>query len=426
MKRDPSKLKPTAFAGVFEVVGQKGRYQVRKKFTNEKTGKRDEVDRAIAAKSPADADRELQRLVLARQEKHAPPDQIRWSTYAAIWLERKSRTIAPGTRDRYARTLMRYLVGRPAGKDGPAIKAHPLASFYVDKTSQGDVVDWRDGLPGIETTVNSIFAVVKTMMADAAAEYRLPCSPAERITKLEEAPSHSEDDPNLLTAEQLSELLAAVQRVAPQWHAIFSAMACTGMRPGEASVLRWEDVREHDARRGPHLLVRRSQSRRHVRETTKTNKWRYPPLHPLLRDALRAHRRAQLTAQGQGSVSSQMNALRRAESGWCFPTRDGRSPVAPQTVRNALLDIQARLEREMAGDDSPILRLTPKGLRRTFNDLTRQVAEKQIVQDIMGHSDERMTERYSVVRGAERTLAVTRALSAVRDRGGNPGGAPTV
>jgi integrase len=46
------------------------------------------------------------------------------------------------------------------------------------------------------------------------------------------------------------------------------------------------------------------------------------------------------------------------------------------------------------------------GLRRTFNDLLRQVSSGEVVRSIMGHLGERMTEHYSHVRGDEKAIAV--------------------
>jgi integrase len=411
MRRKQAEMKKTAFPGVFDLGG--GLYQVRGRRLSKKTGRQKEIDQQVEARSAAHANQIRETLLDDALEASQAPDRLpRVSTFVDIWIARKKPDLAPSTLDRYVREMAIHLVGREADGQLEAHAPHPLADVYVDKVTHGDVIDWRNSLPGNPTTVNSIFRTFKGMLCDAWVTYALPGTcPAERVKARKEPPVYTDEDPNLIPRDELFELLSGVQRVAAlKWYALFSLMAFTGTRPGEATVVRWEDVREEDARHGPHIAIRRSHWRGHIREVTKNDLWRRPPLPLELRDILRALRREQMAEQGVGGAAAQMNALRRAESGWLFPTRSGNAPCATQTARNALIDAQDAIARELADSSPYYLSLTPKGLRRTFNDLLRQQSPGLVVRSIMGHADERMTERYAPVRGAEKTAAVVTAL----------------
>jgi len=58
-------------------------------------------------------------------------------------------------------------------------------------------------------------------------------------------------------------------------------------------------------------------------------------------------------------------------------------------------------------------RITTHGLRRTLNNLTRQVSTGEVVRSIIGHSTERMTEHYSWIELDEKRAAITGVLRLV-------------
>ncbi len=62
------------------------------------------------------------------------------------------------------------------------------------------------------------------------------------------------------------------------------------------------------------------------------------------------------------------------------------------------------------------------GLRRSFNNLARQVAGGIIVRSIVGHADEAMTEHYSHVGGAEKLAAVEGMVKLIPGLNGESGG----
>jgi integrase len=66
---------------------------------------------------------------------------------------------------------------------------------------------------------------------------------------------------------------------------------------------------------------------------------------------------------------------------------------------------------------------TPRGLRRTFNDLARAANVEAIVtRSISGHATERMQEHYSTVHGGEQRAALARVIRLVDHRSAHPNG----
>jgi hypothetical protein len=62
------------------------------------------------------------------------------------------------------------------------------------------------------------------------------------------------------------------------------------------------------------------------------------------------------------------------------------------------------------------VRFTPRGLRRTANDLAREAkVEAFITKSISGHATERMREHYSTVRAGEQRESIGWVLRLVRE-----------
>jgi integrase len=70
--------------------------------------------------------------------------------------------------------------------------------------------------------------------------------------------------------------------------------------------------------------------------------------------------------------------------------------------------------------------LTPHGLRRTFNDLARRVANREVVQAMTGHTTEAMFTHYSMVDAEEKKAVQAGVLRLVESgrKSGTFGGTP--
>jgi integrase len=193
---------------------------------------------------------------------------------------------------------------------------------------------------------------------------------------------YDDANPNILSASELARVIEAMQRRSFQSYALCLTLALTGLRKGEATALRWVDL---DYEAGI-IRVVRSQWRGMV-GTPKTGKARTVPMTTELATVLREQQR-RLAESPLG------------KEGWVFPGRNG-GVIAMNALRTALATAlkQAGIGR----------RFTVHGLRRSFNNRSRQVAGEIVTRSITGHVSQEMTEHYSHV-GREEKLAAAASV----------------
>jgi integrase len=152
------------------------------------------------------------------------------------------------------------------------------------------------------------------------------------------------------------------------------------------------------------LLVRQSHTEGdEVMATTKTKIRQRITLPPVLVDVLRWHIATQLWT----------DAMRQSEL--LFPAEDGRF-----RTRSALRKPFATV----AGAIGLKKHVSPKSMRRTFQDLARAAEVKDIVtRAISGHATETMQHHYSTVAADEKKLAIAKVIDLAGVRGTLAGGA---
>jgi integrase len=96
---------------------------------------------------------------------------------------------------------------------------------------------------------------------------------------------------------------------------------------------------------------------------------------------------------------------RHVHTGWIFPSRVGQPHHNASCMRKAFIDClnQLGLGRSFSSH----------GLRRTANNLLRQVASGEVTRAITGHVTVQMTEHYSHIGAGEKRAAVEKVLSLV-------------
>jgi integrase len=369
-------MKPTRYPGILML--DKNSYRIRLRVIDPKTGKLKEVDRqrdctlAEAVALQAEWRNELE------DGGNQVRQRVKLQDYARSWLAIRLTRLKPSTARRYAEILDLHIV--------PG-----LGEIFLDALAQADITGWmmKEGKQHSPRTVGNFLRVLRALLRDAVAELELPRDPCARV-KPPRAEGYSEEAPNLLAPEELRMLLHVMETEFPEWYALTLTLAYTGLRWGEATALKWSDV---DKERGV-IWVRRSNWFGQIVET-KTGKKRSVGLPPQLGEVLEDRRRKTPPVEG----------------GWVFATKKG------ELIRGSTLGKPLQKALQRAGITHNV---TPHGLRRTFNNLARQVVSGEVVRAITGHSTVAMTEHYSHVDAAEKRTAALRVIDLVS--GGSSGG----
>lgn len=394
----------TRFPGVFRLSD--GRYQLRWKVTCLKTGR--ELERApiVEAKSAADA-AQMRSDLQAATTGEPLAKRMKVGEYSTSWLTGKRKTLKPSTLDRYARTIAHHVVPQ-------------LGDHYVDTLTHQDIAEWRDAQDDKTSTINSRLRILKTMLADATIALDLPRDPSLRVAALSATggEGYSEEEPNSLTADELALFLETAQREVPRrWHPLFATLAFTASRVGEATALKWDDITDIESPDGEGCIrIRRAHWRGRVGTQKTGNRVRVLPLPKELGAILRDHRRALHARLDDDKLTRRKREglLAGLAAGWVFPNDKG-GPTAAQVVRKPLMKVLAALNKKALEDETAgVDHLTTHGLRRTMNNLLRQVTHGEVVRSVTGHVTERMTEHYSHVRVEEKATAVAQVISLVR------------
>jgi integrase len=347
-----------------------GRKRIRLRVVDPRTGRMKEVDRVIegTVEEAAALRTELRRKV--RDDGGGAVQIPRLGDYATSWLKSRIVGLKASSSSRYAEVLDTYVLPY-------------LGDFFLDRITESDVREWQArvarGRAG--ATVNGALVMLRMVLEDAVDQYDLPKNPARRVRRLPVRKA-TDEEPNLLTGPELGRVLRWLCTKEPGTHALGATLALTGLRYGEATALTWSDL-DVD---GGIIRVRRAQWHGVV-STTKTGTTRTVPLVGELADTLRKHRTRLLVRQVEG-----------LGEGWVFPgPRGGLLP--PNALRFPL-------KRALKGCGIT-KRVSVHGLRRTFNNLARQVAGDIVTRSITGHVTASMTEHYSHVGADEKLRAAS-------------------
>jgi hypothetical protein len=374
-----------------------------------RTGRINEHQRVLRDVTLAEAERERHRLRcdvldLVSGRRQLP---MLWSKYAASLFEAKvaeDQIKSAKGREKWATTLARLI---------PV-----LGHLYVDEVRPAHLIAWRDqvarwmrdGMPSTRkrdknklvglapATANGWISVLKVICRAMTKHFELERDPSDAIGYFPVPRAYTREQPNALTPAQASAFLNKMRELHPQHYAMTFLGFAIGARPSTLRPLR---------RRGPNadllwdqrlLLLRRSHSLGHeVMDSTKTGLDQEIPLPDVVIQVLKEH-----AASLEG---------RMASSEYLFPSTTGglRSRSA---LDKPFRDVMAALKWG--------LHLTPRAMRRTFQDLARKADVHDLVtRAISGHATERMQRHYSTAQreeilGAVRRVAMQLAAEAPR------------
>jgi integrase len=335
----------------------------------------------------------------------APSTLPFWSDYAVSLLERK---VNEGT-ILSAKTRVQWI---------SVLKCHLIPAFghlRVDEMTRRIYFQWRDTVATkikageySPHTVNDWLAIFAVVTNAAFEEYEIDrASPTRTVVKFDtrEHPTYTEEEPNSLTAEETVRFLTKMRELFPQHYAMVALGFATGLRPSSLRAFRRSGKTADLHLEEGLLYVRRSHTvSDEVMGTTKTG----VPQHITLPKALVAVLRWHIDTLPEGPMT---------ESELLFPSETGsfRAPSA--------------LDKPFAAVSKAIgLRkhITPRAMRRTFQDLARKAKVEDIVtRAVSGHATETMQHHYSTVHQEEIHDGLARivALAGLTERPANETGA---
>lgn len=371
---------------------QDGRFYIRQRVTDPRTGKKRDISKPVATKTAREALFILQKEVQKIKDGvvDEPATQTRFRDFAVSLLERKvqdGEVKSAMTRQKWGVTLEHHLC--PAFGD-----------ILMDRLSRADIVAWREKVNGrvqagelSPPTANGWLSILKVIVNTYVADNELDRNPVAKVKTFKRAGfrSYTEEEPNSLLPNEVPGFLVKLKEMYPQHFAMVALGFATGLRPSSLRPLR---------RRGEHadvlwesgvILVRRSHTvKDEVMEATKTGLDQRIALPKDLMDILRWHE----DSLPEGPM---------ADSDLLFP-----SDIGGFRARSCL----DRPFRIVAKELGLRKKITSRAMRRTYQDLARAAQVKDIVvRSVSGHATEAMQHHYSTVSGDEQREGIGRVVA---------------
>lgn len=371
---------------------QGGGFHVRGRTVDPRTGKMREVNWALPNVGKArDAfswlQAELEKIrsgIVAEQPSSAPQFRV----YAKAVLQRKldlGKIRSAAGREKWENIVDNHLI--PAFGD-----------VFIDQLRTSDIKGWQTTIAGkikacamAPTTANTILGVMRQITDEAVVDYdsRDPMRGIDPFDTREHN-TYTEEEPNSLSPDLVPTFLAKMRELHPAHYAFAFLGFTTGLRPSSLRPLRRDGANADLKWQDGVLLIRRSQTiGDDVMETTKTDLHQRLTLPKELLDVLRWH------------VDEQLLHTPMRMSDLLFPSTNGG--FRARSVLDKPFD-------EVSKSVGLKFNFTPRGMRRTYQDLARAAGiHDAVTRAISGHSTPAMQLHYSTARGGE----VKHALSKV-------------
>jgi integrase len=380
MSTRPKKTKNKVY-GIKE-IGPK-LFLVRIDQVDPRTGQALDIRRRVHCDRIEDAVVEREKIRSEILRGRTEDNRVRLADYAESWLSGRLASLKPSTAARYADTMDRHIL--------PG-----LGDFYLDAIDSRDVLEWFKNVSEgkAASTANGYLRILKVLMADAVAQYRLMSDPTARIRAIPERGREdleSDDPVNMLTVEEMQLFVRALRERWPQWFTMLYVEFATASRFSEVSALRWEDI----DKKGGVLRIRRGNWRTIVSSAKIDRQRRTIGLTDELETLLDEWRELLVRSKH-----------RHLDSGWVFPSRVGK----PHHNSSCL----TKVFKDCLGVIGVKRRFSSHGLRRTANNLIRRFASGEVARAITGHVTTRMTEHYSHIDPSEKKAAVEGMLTLIR------------
>ncbi|HEU4411161.1 MAG TPA: tyrosine-type recombinase/integrase [Polyangiaceae bacterium] len=383
-----------------------GGYQVRARATDEATGRERDVVKNLPKASLGEAEAALAReLERARSggSSASDPSRLKFKEYATRLFERKvlaGDLKSSQSVQKWSGALARELIPYFGEHYLARLKATHAEAWKVDvlrrprpprRLKNGKL--GKPLPPPKPTSVNTWLDVLKAIMRAAAAEFEWPRDPLASVKPLDTSDhrTYTEEQPNSLEPAEARRFLAKMAEMFPQHLAMTALGFATGLRPSSMRPLRRSGPTPDVLWSQGIVLVRRSQTKGEPLEKTKT-----------ARD-----QRIHLPEEVMRLLAWHVGRLPPGDA----QTSELLFPSASGGFRS-----RSCLDKPFAAVCKAIglkKRLTPRGMRRTYQDLMRAAqVEGVVVRAISGHATSQMQEHYSTVSPTEMRAAVLRLAAA--------------
>lgn len=384
--------KPT-LPGVFK--RKEGGWLVRGRAIDARTGKQKEVKLTLLEVDARRAYDVLQEELrkIRTGESRVEKTKIRFDAYAASLLERKVATgeiASAKTRELWGLVLEKHLLPR-------------FGEFIVEEIRRADIERWRTDIgKQIQTGsyspvyANGWLRILRTIVNAAYEEHEWTArNPLNGVKPFDESlhVAYSEEEPNSLEPEEVPLFLAKMRELYPQHFAMVVLGFVTGLRPSSLRPLRRGGKTPDLLLDGAILYVRRSHTLgEEVMETTKTKRRQRIALPAAVVDILKWH-----------IDSLPVGPMRDSEL--LFPSETGGYRAS--SVLKKPFDAVAKATKSKK-------HLSPRAMRRTFQDLARAASVGDLVtRAVSGHQTEDMQRHYSTVRVEEMRSSLARVAEVV-------------
>jgi integrase len=160
-------------------------------------------------------------------DSFTPPTRQSLAEYLTSWLDtRRSLTVTAGTLADYRSRVSRDLIPTLGHVRLDRLTGQQIQSLYSDLSKKG--LSAR--------TVRYTHGILRHALKDAVIQRILNHNPTDHV----DLPCRVRREMAVLSPQQVNRLLAAT--AGDTLHALWAILILTGVRPGEALALRWEDV----------------------------------------------------------------------------------------------------------------------------------------------------------------------------------------
>jgi integrase len=389
---------------------KEGGFLVRGRAVDSRTGKLKEVKFTVQVPDVMEAFALLQEALGKVREGASQPQapMMTFSAFAASLFE-----------DKVKAGEIKSAAGRV--KWAQCLEHHLLPAFgplLLEQLRHADVAMWRVRMAEkinagnySPHTINSHLNVLRVIVKAAVMQFELPRNPMDGIKNFDTSEhGYTEEEPNSLTVAEMPRFLSKMRELCPQHFAFVCLGFFLGHRPSTLRPLRRSGATPDILLDEGLLLIRQSHTEGdEVMATTKTKIRQRITLPPLLVDILRWH------------IATQLATPEQQASELLFPAEDGRF-----RTRSALKKPFAAVAKAIGLTKH----VSPKAMRRTFQDLARAAQVKDIVtRAISGHATETMQHHYSTVGTDEKKHAIAQVIElagvrkALESGASPPGGA---